>query len=64
MSFKFKKTEGGHKAGHSNVVHWTGTEEIKKRSKKSRRKLDKELSGDVEEQFDEELKYLPNYLKY
>jgi hypothetical protein len=38
------KTEGGHKKGHSNVVHWDYTEEIKKRSKKKRRQLDKHLT--------------------
>lgn len=41
------KVDGGSggKRGHSNMTHWTYTEEIKKRSKKQRRKQDKELAN-------------------
>jgi hypothetical protein len=45
MSKKFK-TEGGQggNKGHSNMVHWGGTEEIKKRAKRIRRHQDKEAA--------------------
>jgi hypothetical protein len=45
MSYnKFKKLEGGQggKRGHSNMIHWEGTEIIKKMTKKKRRHSDKE----------------------
>ena len=34
------KIEGGQggKKGHSNMAHWTGTEEIKAKSKRARRR--------------------------
>ena len=40
MGTKMIKTEGGQggRRGHSNMTHWTGTEEIKAVSKKARRK--------------------------
>lgn len=40
------KTEGGSggKRGHSNMTHWTGTEEIKEFSKKARRRNDREVA--------------------
>jgi hypothetical protein len=39
MSAKMQKVEGGQggRKGHSNMTHWTGTEEIKATSKKARR---------------------------
>jgi hypothetical protein len=39
VSAKIKKSTGGQggKRGHSNMVHWTGTEEIKERSRTARR---------------------------
>jgi len=39
MSFNKHKTEGGQggRKGHSNMTHWTGTEEIKDNNKKARR---------------------------
>ena len=43
MSNGYKhKTEGGQggKRGHSNMTHWTRTEEIKAMSKKARRQVD------------------------
>jgi hypothetical protein len=45
MSNKIK-TEGGQggKKGHSNMVHWGGTEEIKKHTKRIRRHQDKEIA--------------------
>jgi len=43
MSYNKGPTEGGSggKRGHSNMEHWTYTEEIKESSKKHRRKEDK-----------------------
>lgn len=41
MAYEIKKTEGGHKKGHSNVCHWTITEDIKRETKKLRRLNDK-----------------------
>jgi len=41
MAYKTKKTEGGHKKGHSNMAHWTHTEEIKADTKKVRRQTDR-----------------------
>lgn len=43
MSSGYNKTEGGHKSGHSNQVHWEFTEEIKQRSKKKRRYQNKQI---------------------
>lgn len=45
MSAKMKKVEGGQggRKGHSNMSHWTGTEEIKAVSKKARRAQGKEV---------------------
>ena len=43
MISQYYKTEGGHKRGHSNLVHWDRTEEIKRRTKKKRRANDKKL---------------------
>ena len=39
MGLGYNKTEGGQggKLGHSNMTHWTGTEEIKWRTKRRRR---------------------------
>ena len=39
MALNKNKTEGGQggRKGHSNMAHWTGTEEIKANSKKGRR---------------------------
>jgi hypothetical protein len=39
------KIEGGQggKRGHSNMTHWTGTEEIKARTKKARRNASKRI---------------------
>ncbi len=39
------KTEGGQggRKGHSNMVHYEGTLEVKERSKKLRRRQDKEI---------------------
>jgi len=49
-----KKTEGGQggKRGHSNMCHWTGTEEIKEFSKKSRRNEDRKVARGLK--YDEE----------
>ncbi len=43
MGNPYKKTEGGSggKRGHSNMIHYEGTEIIKKQSKKRRRLNDK-----------------------
>lgn len=41
-NFKVEGGQGG-KRGHSNMSHWTGTEEIKSISKKLRRKQAKVL---------------------
>jgi hypothetical protein len=45
MGTKTIKTEGGQggRRGHSNMTHWTGTEEIKAVSKKARRKASKAI---------------------
>ncbi len=42
---KIKKTEGGQggKKGHSNMVHWDYTEQVKASSNKSRRHADKNV---------------------
>jgi hypothetical protein len=39
MSAKLKKIRGGQggKRGHSNMTHWTGTEEIKNRARVQQR---------------------------
>lgn len=37
------KTEGGHKRGHSNMAHWDTSRELKKMSRKARRKAGKRL---------------------
>jgi hypothetical protein len=47
MSYsRIAKSEGGSggKKGHSNMTHWTRTEEIKKAAKKHRRQESKKLS--------------------
>ncbi len=46
MGAKSFKTTGGSggKKGHSNMVHWTFTEEIKVIAKKARRMADRALS--------------------
>jgi len=46
---KIKKTEGGQggKKGHSQMSHWTGTEEVKELSKKARRQQDKKASREA-----------------
>lgn len=41
-TFKIEGGQGG-KKGHSNMTHWTGTEEIKERSKSLRRQEDKKV---------------------
>ncbi|MBU1342446.1 MAG: hypothetical protein KKD66_12555 [Proteobacteria bacterium] len=40
---KIKKTEAGQggKKGHSNMSHWTPTEEIKSKNRKKRREINK-----------------------
>lgn len=45
MSKKYK-TEGGQggRRGHSNMVHYEGTEEVKQRSKQVRRRKDKQIA--------------------
>jgi regulator of replication initiation timing len=55
MAFEIKKTEGGQggKKGHSNMSHWTGTEEIKKQSNKLRRESGKK---EVKETLNENIK--------
>lgn len=52
MSTGYKKTEGGQggKRGHSNMIHWDGTEEIKRRTKKKRREHDKKEVQKFEDQ--------------
>jgi len=44
MSRKKEKTEGGQggKKGHSNMVHYDGTAQVKKRAKTIRRQNDKQ----------------------
>jgi hypothetical protein len=52
MAKKFKVEGGqGGKKGHSNMVHWDFTEEIKKRSKQLRRREDKEVVKEQIEDF-------------
>lgn len=48
MGLKTKKTEGGSggKKGHSNMTHWSKTEDIKKDTKKGRRVQDKKIIKD------------------
>jgi len=59
MSSGYSKTEGGHKRGHSNCVHWDGTEEIKIRSKRKRRQQSKKLTkifvGDSDHEKDDRI---------
>jgi len=43
VSRKWRKTEGGHKRGHSNMTHWEHTEAIKSATKIERRRQDKEV---------------------
>ena len=40
---RIRRTEGGHKRGHSNVSHCEYTEIIKAETKRQRRKQDKEV---------------------
>lgn len=37
-----RKTEGGHKRGHSNMTHWTYTSEVKEQTRHVRRELDRQ----------------------
>jgi hypothetical protein len=37
----------GDKRGHSNMTHWDYTEEIKRRSRKARRRVDKVLEREA-----------------
>lgn len=37
MRHDYRDRGQGGKLGHSNMTHWTGTEEIKKEAKKARR---------------------------
>lgn len=53
MSYEIKKTEGGHKRGHSNMSHWMPTEDLKWETKKIRRlngkkEIEKELDNPTE----------------
>lgn len=50
MSSGYNKTEGGQggKRGHSNMIHWDGTETIKLRTKKKRRLISKKLIKNYE----------------
>jgi len=43
------KIEGGQggKRGHSNMTHWTGTEEIKQATKKLRRRQSKKIEREA-----------------
>jgi hypothetical protein len=49
MGYNTKKLEGGQggKKGHSQMSHWTGTEEIKVETKKGRRAEDKRLEREA-----------------
>ena len=49
MGLENMKIEGGQggKRGHSRMNHWAGTEEIKKASKKLRRKESKKLEREA-----------------
>ncbi len=48
MSPKRKPTEGGSggKRGHSNMEHWTHTQEVKDTANRRRRQADKEAEQD------------------
>lgn len=52
MAKAIKNIEGGQggKKGHSNMSHWTHTEEIKMGAKKARRQNDKKI---IREQFNQ-----------
>ena len=54
MSLGSKKTEGGQggKRGHSNMVHYTGTEDVKYRTKRKRRIEDRDVSRPVGRMFE------------
>lgn len=41
LTIKRRKSEGGHKRGHSNMAHWAPTMFIKLASRKARRFNDK-----------------------
>lgn len=51
MAYRTKKLEGGHKKGHSNMAHWTGTEEIKRDTSKGRRVQSKEICRQAEMEY-------------
>ena len=53
MSRKWKRTEGGHKGGHSNMAHWSSTEDIKASTKIERRHQDKAACADDQLSADE-----------
>jgi hypothetical protein len=43
MAWRYKRTEGGHKRGHSNMVHFDVTEFIKEATRIARRRESREL---------------------
>ena len=43
------KTEGGHKRGHSQMEHYAPTEEVKRTTRKARRRADKAAAKDRED---------------
>lgn len=46
---KARKIEGGQggRKGHSNMSHYEGTEVIKRKSKRARRRIDREVADQV-----------------
>jgi hypothetical protein len=50
VTLKIRRTEGGHKRGHSNTDHWELTEIIKAETKRKRRR---QARAHIKEQMEE-----------